>query len=113
MTWSIHLGAVLLAVLLTGVGQVFVKKASVAATTRLRIFANWRLILGYTVLFGQTMTLGYALRGMPLGEVAAWQTLTFPVTTVMGAIWLGEGFGRREAVGLGLLVVGLVVFAMA
>lgn len=113
MTSPLHLAAVLFAVLLTGIGQVMVKQASVAATTRLRIFSNWRLIVGYAVLFAQTLTLGYALRGMSLGDVAAWQTLSFPMTAVMGRLWLGERFGGRQALGLGLLVVGLIIFGTA
>jgi drug/metabolite transporter (DMT)-like permease len=111
MTFGAHLVAVLIAVLLTGIGQVLVKQASTAASGALRIFANWRLIVGYAMLFGMTLLIGYALRGLTVREVAALQTLNYPVTIGLSAWWLRENLGRREAVGVALLVIGLLVFA--
>lgn len=104
---------VLLAVVLTGVGQVLVKQASTRAATSVRIFTSGRLIVGYAFLFGMTLLTQLALHDMTLGELSAWITLTYPVTLGLSALWLGEPVGRRELLGLGVLVVGLVVFATA
>ncbi|HBQ14176.1 MAG: hypothetical protein EVA89_24830 [Sandaracinaceae bacterium] len=104
---------VLGAVAMTGVGQVLVKQASTRAETGLRIFTSWRLVLGYTFLFGMTLLTQLALHDMTLRELSVWITLTYPLTIGLSALWLEERVGLRELLGLAVLVVGLVVFSLA
>ena len=104
---------VLAAVLMTGLGQVLVKQASTRASSGLRIFTSWRLIVGYAFLFGMTLLTQLALHGMTLRELSVWITLTYPLTIGLSALWLKEKVGLRELLGLLVLVAGLVVFAAA
>lgn len=103
----------LAAVVLTAFGQVLVKQASTRAATGLGIFTSWRLVVGYAFLFGMTLLTQLALHDMTLGELSVWITLTYPLTIGLSAVWLKERVGRRELVGLAILVVGLVVFGTA
>lgn len=104
---------VLLAVGLNALGQVVLRRESARASSDARIFRRWRLGLGYLSLAGMTIATQLALTHLTLRELSAWITLSYPATLGLGALWLGERIGRREAAGLALIVGGLVLFALA
>lgn len=112
-TSPLHLGAIGLAIVLTGLGQVLVKQASTRSRSTVGIFFDPRLVAGYAMLLGVTLLVGFALREIPMRELSAWQTLTYPATIGLSVLMLRERLGRREAWGLALLVLGLAIFVTA
>lgn len=113
MSFGLAQGYAIAAVVMTGVGQVLVKQASTRATSGVRIFTSWRLIVGYAFLFGMTLLTQLALHDMTLRELSVWITLTYPLTIGLSALWLREPVGGRELAGLLVLIAGLLVFAGA
>jgi O-acetylserine/cysteine efflux transporter len=74
----------------------------------------WRWLVGYGVGFG---TLQFAFLfvamdvGMPPGLASLVLQASAPFTVLLGALLLHERLGRRQAVGIAMAVLGLVVIA--
>lgn len=75
----------------------------------------WRWLLGYGLGFGtvQFAFLFLAIDvGMPTGLASLVLQASAPFTVLLGFLLLGERLGRRQAIGIGLAVVGMVVIGV-
>jgi len=75
----------------------------------------WRWLLGYGVGFGtvQFAFLFLAIDvGMPTGLASLVLQASAPFTVILGVLLLGERLGRRQAVGIGMAIAGMVVIGV-
>lgn len=100
--------------LLAGVRFLVIALPTVLFVPRPRVRLRW--LLGYGVGFGtlQFLFLFVAMDiGMPTGLASLVLQASAPFTVLLGAVLLGERLSGRQAVGIGLAVVGLVSIALA
>jgi len=77
---------------------------------------RWRWLIGYGLGFGtaQFAFLFLAMAGgLPTGLASLVLQASAPFTVLLGALLLRERLSRRQAIGIGAAVAGLVVIAVA
>ena len=77
---------------------------------------RWRWLIGYGVGFGTVQFAFLFLsmaNGLPTGLASLVLQASAPFTVLLGAVLLRERLSRRQAIGIGAAVAGLVVIAAA
>jgi multidrug transporter EmrE-like cation transporter len=110
------LGLVFLVVLLTGISHLLLKQGSDKRgwgekENILAAYLNWHTLSAYSILFLSTILSIMALQVVPLKLFyAIAYSLSFVV--VIGLSWsiLNEEVTERMLIGIGLIIIGLLVF---
>lgn len=109
----IFLALALLAVFLTGIGQVLMKigaRNENDSTTFLAEYLNIYTISAYTILIIVTVISVIALLEIPLKLFYAIASLNFVVIVMLSWLFLKEEVNKGIAVGVVLIMLGIMVF---
>lgn len=106
------IGLFLISVFMAGVAQVFLKKAAMRENIDLlHEYLDWRVMLGYGIMFGCTFITVIAYRNMPLSLGMILETISYLNVTVFGVIFFREKITGLRIVALGLIIVGILLYA--
>ena len=107
------IGIVLLSNLVAAVSQLLLKQAAKKAwQTWWRNYLNVRVILAYVLFFSTTLFSVYAMRFIPLSLSAALGASGQIFVPLLSRLVLHEEISKRRALGMVIIVVGIVAFSM-
>lgn len=108
-----NLALILVGVLISSASQIMLKKAA------LRTYDKWYLqylnplvIAAYAIFFLSTLTNVIALRVVPLSWAPIWNAAAHVFVVVLAFVFMKERPGRRKLAGLGLILLGVVLFSL-
>ncbi len=110
----IGVGIILLSNLVAAVSQLLLKQAAKKTWPNWwRSYLNVRVILAYVLFFGTTLFSVYAMRlGVPLSLSAALGASGQIFVPILSRLVLREEINKRRALGMLIIVVGIVVFSL-
>lgn len=114
MEWmSISYVLAFLAVFVASVSQILLKQsAQMEHKNILFKFLNWRVILGYALMFGTTILNVFAYRGVELKVTPMIESTGIIWVTILAVFLLGERPTRRTLLSIAITLVGIAVFCM-
>ena len=102
-----------LAVCVASVSQILLKQS--AQTEHKNIiykFLNWRVLLGYALLFGTTIINVFAYRGVELKVTPMIESTGIIWVTILAVFLLGERPTKRAILSIIVTIVGIIVFSL-
>lgn len=102
-----------LAILLTAVSQVVLRKGAKDRPTMFRAFFNPGTIIGLSLFVVVTILNVYALRQIELKTMTAWVSLTYLFTILLSRVFLDEALTKQKFIGAALIVFGIIVFTLS
>lgn len=102
-------------IMLTGtfvssIAQIFLKKAATREyPNKIAEYLNPTVIISYMVFFGATLCGVYAYKVVPLSLGPLMEATGYIWVAVMGRLFLGEHIGKRKALGLMVIIIGVVI----
>lgn len=114
MEWmNISYALAFLAVFVASVSQILLKQS--AQTEHKNIiykFLNWRVILGYALMFGTTIINVFAYRGVELKVTPMIESTGIIWVTILAVFLLGERPTKRAVLSIIVTVIGIIVFSL-
>jgi len=110
---TVALITALLAVLLTGISQTFLKIGADMGVQNNRLlgsYLNLPTITAYGLLLLVTVLSVYALRDLPLKVFYSLTSLNFIVVLVLSSVFLGEEVSRDKIIAMGIIFIGTAIF---
>lgn len=88
--------------------------AEVIGTTSMKFAAEHSPVLGHALMYAMIgLSYGFlalAVKRVPLGVAyALWEGIGIVLITVVSVTWLGESIGLLKAVGLGVMIAGILL----
>mgnify|MGYP002853504539 CR=1 FL=1 len=105
-------------IMLTGtfvssVSQIILKKAAQREyPNKLAEYLNPQVIIAYLIFFGATLCAVTAYRVVPLSIGPMLEATGYIWVAILGRLVLGEHIGRRKALGLIVIVLGIIIASM-
>ncbi|WP_375737847.1 SMR family transporter [Pseudomonas boanensis] len=86
----------------------------VAGTTSMKFAADQYPILGHLLMYGLVglsyFFLALAVKRVPVGVAyALWEGIGIVLITAVSVAWLGESLGLYKALGLGVMIAGILL----
>ena len=114
MEWmNISYALAFLAVFVASVSKILLKQS--AQTEHKNIiykFLNWRVLLGYALLFGTTIINVFAYRGVELKVTPMIESTGIIWVTILAVFLLGERPTKRAILSIIVTIVGIIVFSL-
>lgn len=102
----------LVSVLISAVSQIILKKAANKTyKNTIAEYLNPMVIGAYGMFFLSTLLTMFALKVVPLSLSPILESTSYLYVTVMGYFLLKERFTKRKLLGMGLILVGIIVFS--
>jgi len=102
-----------LAVFVASISQILLKQsAQMEHKNIIYKFLNWRVILGYALMFGTTIINVFAYRGVELKVTPMIESTGIIWVTILAVFWLGERPGKRALLSIAVTVIGIIVFSL-
>lgn len=99
--------------LIAGFSQILLKKAAVRSTKRwIDQYLNRYVIIAYGLFFGSTVFSMLGYKGLPLSMTPVFNALSQLIVALLAYLFLKERPGKRRLLGLGVVVLGIVVFSL-
>ncbi len=112
--FQISIGVLVLSVLLASISQIFLKvSANKAYSSRIREYLNLHVMIGYGLLFVSTILTMIGLRYVPLSWQPMIESLSYIFVSILGYLILKERFRLRKLLGLGVILIGVLVFSLS
>lgn len=102
-----------LAVFVASVSQILLKQSAQMEHKNIIFkFLNWRVILGYALLFGTTIINVFAYRGVELKVTPMIESTGIIWVTILAVFLLGEKPTKRAILSIVVTIVGIIVFSL-
>lgn len=102
-----------LAVFVASLSQILLKQsAQMEHKNIIYKFLNWRVILGYTLLFGTTIINVFAYRGVELKVTPMIESTGIIWVTILAVFLLGERPSKRAVLSIVVTIIGIIVFSL-
>lgn len=102
-----------LGILIATISQLFLKKAAVRHyTSFIREYLNVLTIIGYGMMFLSTVCSLIAHKVVPVSMAPVWNSCSFILVALVSRIFLHEVPSRKKLIGLGIMVIGIIVFSL-
>ncbi len=102
-----------LAVFVASVSQILLKQsAQIEHKNIIYKFLNWRVILGYALLFGTTIINVFAYRGVELKVTPMIESTGIIWVTILAVWFLKERPSKRALLSIAVTVIGIIVFSI-
>ena len=109
MNW--HVGLFVLSVVIVAFSQVLLKQsADRRHAGLLREYLNWRVISAYALFLVTTIMVIIAFRGVDLKNGPIIQSLGYIFVLVLERLFQHKPITRDKALGIALIVIGIVIF---
>ncbi|MBR2737928.1 MAG: EamA family transporter [Lachnospiraceae bacterium] len=101
------------AVFIADISQIILKKAAVKKyDSFIKSYLNFPVICAYGLFLGSTILNVIALRRLPLSLTPIWLSCGQIFIAVLSYFLLHEPINKKKLLGLGIIVVGVVVFSL-
>lgn len=101
------------AVFVASVSQILLKKsAKIEHKHWIYKFLNWRVIVGYALLFATTIINVFAYRGIELKVTPMIEATGIIWVTLLAVFFLEEKPSRRSIASIAVTIIGIIVFAL-
>ncbi len=101
-----------LGVLVSSVAQVMLKKEALKPhDSFIREYVNPLVIGGYVLMLISTLLLVVSFRGIPLSMAPVLEAASYLYVTVFGVFIFKEKVGKRKAIALAIIMLGIFVYA--
>lgn len=101
----------LCAVFVSSVSQIMLKKsADKSYESKLKEYMNPWVITSYGLFFGATLITVIAYKYIPLSLGPILESSGYFFVTILGMIFLKEKVGKKKAVGLLIILTGIIIF---
>lgn len=102
-----------MSVFVSSVSQILLKKsAQEQHKNRLAEYLDIRVIAAYMLFFGATLITVFALKYVPVSLGTVLESAGYLFVSVLGVLFLQEKIGRRKLLGLAIIVVGILIYAL-
>ena len=102
-----------LAVFVASVSQILLKQSAQMEHKNIIFkFLNWRVFLGYALLFGTTIINVFAYRGVELKVTPMIESTGIIWVTILAVLLLGEKPTKRAILSIVVTIVGIIVFSL-
>jgi len=99
------------AVFISSVSQIMLKKsANKTYESKLKEYMNPWVIVAYGLFFGATLVTVIAYKYIPLSLGPILESAGYFFVTILGMIFLKEKVGKKKALGLFIILAGIIVF---
>lgn len=103
----------LFSVFISSISQVLLKKsAGNKYDNRIREYLNPRVIIAYGLFFASSLLTVWAYKFVPLSMGPILEVSGYVFVTGLSVLFLKEKVGIKKAIGLTLIVLGIVVFGV-
>lgn len=100
-------------VIISSIAQILLKKsANKEYDNHLKEYLNLRVISAYSIFFLATFCTMIAYKGIPLKLGPILGATEYIFVTILSKFILHEEITRRKLLGLGLIVLGVIVFSL-
>lgn len=108
-----YAGMMLVSVFLAAISQVMLKKEALKPHQSVTSeYLNPLVICSYAVFLVASFLTMYAYKGIPLSLGPVLEATSYLYVAFFGAVLFGERLGMRKVIALGLIVGGIVVYAL-
>lgn len=109
----LYSGILLAGVFVSAVSQVMLKKsAQKVYESKIQEYLNPLVITAYLIFFGTTFLSIFAYKVVPLSMGPILESTGYIYATVFGVLIFKEKVNRRQLLGLGLILLGIAVYAL-
>ncbi len=99
--------------LISSVSQIMLKKsANKQYPSKLREYLNPMVIIAYGLFFGTTFISMYALKVVPLSMAPILEASGYIFVAVLSYFFLQEKMTKKQHIGMGLILTGIVVYSL-
>ena len=103
----------LFSVIISSFSQVLLKiAANKTYPNRIREYVNPIVITAYGIFFISTLLTMFALRVVPYSYSPIIESTSYIFIPVFGVFMLKEKISRRRLIGIGIILVGILIFAL-
>lgn len=100
-------------VFVASISQILLKQSAETEHKNILLkFLNWRVILGYALMFSTTIMNVYSYRNVELRITPMIESTGIIWVTFLAAIFLGEKPSKKALLSIAVTVVGIIVFSM-
>ena len=104
----------LLGVFISAMSQVMLKKAAMKKhDSVIKEYLNALVIFAYVLFVGTTFLSILAYKGIPLSMGPILEATSYIYVTIFGVVIFKEKMNLKKVVALGMIIVGIVVYAIA
>ena len=107
-----HTAALVSAIVITAVSQVFLKSGASNKTSFIKSFLDWKTIVGYCLLAMVTILNVYAMQRIELKIMTAWIGTTYILVVLFSFCFLKEKIDLFKTAGCSLIVLGILIFTL-
>lgn len=113
-TVLLYSGVLLLGVFISAISQVMLKKAAMKKhNSVIKEYLNPLVIFAYVLFVGTTFLSILAYKGIPLSMGPILEATSYIYVTIFGVTIFKEKMNSKKVVALGMIIVGIVVYAIA
>ena len=95
---------------ISSVSQIILKKAAEKEySSKLSEYLNAPVIIAYMIFFGATLCSVFAYKVVPLSIGPLLEATGYIWVAILGRICLGEHIGKRKALGLVVIILGIII----
>ena len=108
-----HIAIWLFSVIISSLAQVILKiAANTKYETRLKEYLNPYVIGAYCIFFTSIFLTYYALRVVPYSYSPIIESTSYIFIPVFGVFLLHEKISRRRLLGIGIMLIGILIFTL-
>ena len=98
---------------ISAVSQVLLKKAALRTyPSRIAEYLNVRVMVAYVLFFSASLLCIFAYKVVPLSFGPILEATSYVYVTVFGVIFFKEKITRKKVVALGLIILGIGIYAI-
>lgn len=103
----------LLSVFIASISQILLKKsAEKQYENKLKEYLNPSVIIAYGMFFGSSLVTVIAYKGVPLSMGPILEASGYFWVAMLSWILLGEKLKKKKAVGLLIIIIGIIIYAI-
>lgn len=100
-------------VLLSSVSQILLKKsANTTYSSKLKEYLNAKVIIAYIMFFISTLITIIAYKFIPLSLGPILESTGYIFVSSLGYLFLKEKINSKKLLGMGIIIVGVIVFSL-
>ena len=112
-SFALNMGLMIFGVVIAALSQIILKKAAIKHyDTWLKQYLNAPVIIAYFIFFVSSFCSVTALKVLPLSLMPVWNASSYFFVTLFAYLVMKEIPNRRKLVGLGIILVGIVIFSL-
>ncbi len=98
---------------ISSVSQIMLKKsADVEYDNKIKEYLNPRVIFAYCIFFGATLCTLLAYKEIPLSIGPILESTGYIFVAVLSRLFLKEKISFRKVIGISVIVIGIVIYAL-